>query len=89
MSAKRHLKRAVKILRDNFGEEIDRDCDPCDQDDRYPANDWTWNLKNWTIQFTNDIDYKSVVAYRAKDELTNWSDYITLEAQRMEWRTLV
>jgi len=77
MSKIKHLKKAVQILRDKFEPEI------------FEELYWTWNLKNWTIQFTNDFDYQSVVAYRAVDGLTNWSDYITLEARRMEWRELV
>lgn len=77
MSTVRHLKRAVEILRDKFEDEI--------REELY----WSWNLKNWTIQFTTDYEYKSVVAYKVKDNLTNWSEYITLEAERMEWRTLV
>jgi hypothetical protein len=89
MSKTNHLKRAVKILRENFGDEIDEDCDPCKQDDNYPANDWTWNLKNWNIQFTKSKDYESVVAYKAYDGLTNWSEYVTLEARQCEWRDLV
>jgi len=77
MSRMNHLRRAVQILRDRYEDEI--------AEELY----WTWNLKNWTIQFTTDYEYKSVVAYKAENELTNWSDYITLEAERMEWRTLV
>ena len=77
MSTTRHLKRAVEILRDKHEDEIIGEL--------Y----WSWNLKNWTIQFTNDYEYQSVVAYKVKDGLTNWSEYITLEARRMEWRELV
>lgn len=77
MSTVKHLKRAVQILRDKHEDEIIGEL--------Y----WTWNLKNWTIQFTHDQDYQSVVAYKAKDDVTNWSEYITLEARRMEWRELV
>ena len=77
MSTIKHLRRAVQILRDKFEDEI--------SEELY----WTWNLKNWTIQFTSDYEYQSVVAYRAIDGLTNWSEYITLEARRMEWRELV
>jgi len=77
MSTIQHLKRAVQILRDANEDEINE------------SESWSWNLKNWTIQFTNEEDYRSVVAYKVQDNLTNWSQYITLEAQRMEWRTLV
>lgn len=77
MSKINHLKKAVKLLREKFDHEI--------TEDLY----WSWNLKNWTIQFTNDEDYQSVVAYRAVDGHTNWSEYITLEARKLEWRELV
>ena len=77
MSTRNHLKRIVQILRDNFEEEIRE------------TYDWTWNLKNWTINFVTDYDYESVTAYRAKDEVTNWSDYIVLEKRTKEWMELV
>lgn len=77
MSKIKHLRKAVQILRDHFEDEIAEE------------EFWSWNLKNWTIQFTNEEDYQSVVAYKAIDGLTNWSDYITLEARRMEWRELI
>ena len=89
MSKTNHLKRAVKILRENFGDEIDEDCDPYKQDDNYPANDWTWNLKNWTIQFCKDKHHESVTAYKAFDGLTDWSDYIILESRKCRWEELV
>jgi hypothetical protein len=81
MSIKNHLKRAVKILRDKHEDEINGYCAESGQ--------WTWNLKNWTIQFYKAEDYESVVAYRAKNELTNWSEYITLEARKAVWEELV
>jgi len=89
MSKRNHLKRAVKILRDNFASEIDEDCDPYAHDENYPSNDWTWNLKNWTIQFCKEKDCESVVAYKAKDGLTDWSDYVTLELRARTWTELV
>jgi hypothetical protein len=89
MSRIKHLKRAVQIIRSHHQDEIDEACDPYAVDDNYPLNDFTWNLKNWTIQFYNTKTYQSVVAYRAKDELTDWSDYITLEAKKAVWRNLV
>jgi len=77
MSTVNHLKRAVQILRNHHEDEINYD------------GDWTWNLKNWTINFVVDTYYESVTAYRAKDGLTDWSDYITLESRKAEWKELV
>lgn len=77
MSQIRHLKKAVQILRENFDHEI------------WEESYWSWNLKNWTIRFTNESDYQSIVAYKCVDGRTNWSEYITLEARRMEWRELI
>ena len=82
MSKITHLRRAVQILRDHHEDEIEDECSS-------RSGQWTWNLKNWTIQFYREDDYRSVVAYEAENDLTNWSNYITLEAERMEWRTLV
>lgn len=73
MSTINHLKRAVQILRDNHEDEINE------------SGDWYWNLKHWTINFVVDTYCESVTAYRAKDELTNWSDYITLERRTCKW----
>lgn len=77
MSTIKHLKRAVQILKDNFENDIQKE------------GDFTWNMKGWTIQFLVEPYYESVVAYKVKGNLTQWSEYITLEAKRMEWRTLV
>lgn len=77
MSTIKHLKRIVKILRDNFEDEI------------IEHVDWTYNLKNWTINFMTEEDGESVTAYRATDDVTDWSDYITLELRVREWRELV
>lgn len=77
MSTIKHLKRIVKILRDNFEDEI------------IEHVDWTYNLKNWTINFVTEDDGESVTAYRVIDDLTNWSDYITLELRVREWKELV
>jgi hypothetical protein len=64
----------VQILRDNHEDEIRE------------TYDWTWNLKNWTINFVTDYDFESVVAYRVLNGLTQWSDgYITLEKRTKEW----
>ena len=77
MSTVKHLKRAVQILRDCHENEINE------------SGDWYWNMKCWTINFIVDTHYQSVTAYRVKNNLTDWSDYITLEARESTWRTLV
>jgi hypothetical protein len=89
MSKFNHLKRAVKIIREHHQDEIDEACNPYDVEEGYPENDFTWFMKNWTIQFTKSKTYESVVAYKAKDELTDYSNYITLEARQCEWKELV
>ena len=81
MSQTRHLRRAVKILRENLEDQI--------LDDFDIEGQFTWNLKNWTIQFYKASDYESVVAYACKDKTTDWSDYITLEARKCEWIDLL
>jgi hypothetical protein len=77
MSKINHLKRIVQILRDNFENEI------------IDHVDWTYNLKNWTINFMTEEDGESVTAYRVTNDVTNWSDYITLELRVKEWKELV
>jgi hypothetical protein len=77
MSQINHLKRIVHILRDNFRDDIET------------TLYWTWNLKNWTIQFTTNYDYESVIAYKAKDELTLWSQYVELEMREKQWVNLL
>jgi len=81
MSKTRHLRRAVKILRYNLEDTI--------LDDLDTEGQFTWNLKNWTIQFYKESDYESVVAYACKNQTTDWSDYITLEARKCEWIDLL
>ena len=81
MSKTRHLRWAVKILRENLEDQI--------LDDLDIEGQFTWNLKNWTIQFYKESDYESIVAYACKDETTDWSDYITLEARKCEWIDLL
>ena len=81
MSNTRHLRRAVKILRENLEDQI--------LDDLDIEGQFTWNLKNWTIQFYKESDYESIVAYACKNQTTDWSDYITLEARKCEWIDLL
>lgn len=77
MSTTNHLKRAIQILRDNHEQEITQ------------SGDWYWNLKHWTINIIEDTHYQSVTAYKVKDNLTDWSDYITLEAREAIWKELI
>lgn len=73
MSTKNHLKRIVKRLRECFDHEI------------LDADDWTYNLKHWTIQFYYGRDVHSVIAYKVKDNVTQWDNYIIVERFRCEW----
>lgn len=77
MSARKHLERAVQILRDKYEDQIIRD------------GDWYWNLKKWTINFITDPDFESITAYKVVDGATNWSEYITLEMREKQWKELV
>ena len=77
MSQRNHLKRAVKIIWNKYSDEIRE------------YQDWTWNLKNWTINFYVKPHYESVVAYKAKNGLTDWSDGIYLEQRKAKWEELV
>ena len=77
MSQIYHLRRIVQILRDNFDNDISENLD------------WSWNLKNWTINFITDYDYESVTAYKVKDDVTQWNDFIVLEKRKKEWVNLI
>lgn len=76
MSKRKHLEKAIQILRDNFEGEIVRE------------GDWSYNLKNWTINFLTYEDFESVVAYKVKDGLTQWGEYLTIEKRRKVWEEL-
>ena len=77
MSTRKHLQKAVDILWNNFDVEIQRE------------GDWSYNLKNWTINFIVEPAYESVIAYEAKEGKTNWSRFIPIESRVKEWRELV
>ena len=77
MSTRKHLQKAVDILWNNFDVEIQRE------------GDWSYNLKNWTINFSVEPAYESVIAYEAKEGKTIWSRFITIESRVKEWRELV
>lgn len=70
----KHLSKAVEILKERYKGEI------------YDCGDWSYNLTNWTIQISteNDTIY-DVVAYRVKDNCTDWSDYIVLPSYPVEF----
>lgn len=68
-----HLLKAVEILKERYKGEI-------------YAGDWSYNLWNWTITIdTEDENEYNVVAYRAKDNVTDWSDYVILPSYKVQW----
>lgn len=70
----KHLIKAVEILKHRYKGEI------------YDDGDWSYNLTNWTIQIsTADDKFYDVVAYRVKDNCTDWSDYIVLPSYPVEF----
>ena len=77
MSQFAHLQKIADILWNNFDDEIRE------------TGDWYWNLKNWTFNFIVDPDYESITAYRAKDNITQWNDYITISSRKKVWKELV
>lgn len=84
-----HLIKAVEILKERYKGEIYNDCyfDADDEDSHlYSGGDWSYNLFSWTIQISTEdgINYH-VVAYRAKDNITDWSDYIVLPSYPVQW----
>lgn len=85
----RHLIKAVEILKERYKGEIYDDCyfDADDEESHlYPHGDWSYNLWGWTIQISTEdgIDYH-VVAYRVKDNQTDWSDYVVLPSYPVQW----
>ena len=50
--------------------------------------EWSYDTFGWTINFIEDNDESSVVAYRIKNDKTDWSDYIVLEKYVKEWRKI-
>ena len=84
-----HLIKAVEILKQRYKGEI-YDCCWFDSDDEdsqlYPNNDWSYNLTTWTIQISSqDAKNYRVVAYRAKDNVTDWGDYMVLPSYPVEF----
>ena len=58
-------------------------------DDRIrDEQEWSYDTFGWTINFIEDNDESSVVAYRIKNDKTDWSDYIVLEKYVKEWRKI-
>ena len=69
-----HLLKAVEILKEWYKGEI------------YKDGDWSYNLWSWTINIsTEDDNNYRVIAYRAKDNTTDWSDYIVLPSYPVQW----
>ena len=52
------------------------------------AQEWSYDTFGWTINFIEDNDESSVIAYRIKNDKTDWSDYIVLEKYVKEWRKI-
>jgi arginine decarboxylase-like protein len=71
-----HLLKAVEILKRRYAGEI------------YDSGDWSHNLWGWTVTICiNEDDETSydVVAYRAKDNVTDWSDYVKLDSYNVQF----
>jgi len=52
--------------------------------------DWFYKGWGWEINFTEDENESTVVIYKIKNGLTDWSDdYIILEKYVKEWRKVV
>ena len=68
-----HLIKAVEILKERYKHEI-------------YEGDWSYNLWSWTVTITSEDDNNyDVVAYRAKHNTTNWSDYVVLPSYPVQW----
>jgi hypothetical protein len=70
------LIKAVEILKDRYKHEI------------YKYGDWSYNLWSWTVTIAvneEDDNWYDVVAYRAKDNTTDWSDYVVLPSYPVQW----
>jgi len=71
-----HLRKAVEILKRRYAGEI------------YDSGEWSHNLWNWTVTICiNEEDETSydVVAYRAKNNVTDWSDYVKLDSYNVQF----
>lgn len=69
----KHLIKAVEILKERYKHEI-------------YEGDWSYNLWSWTITIqSEDENNYHVVAYRAKDNMTDWSDYVVLPSYPVQW----
>ena len=68
------LIKAVEILKERYKHEI------------YEHGDWSYNLWSWTITITSeDENNYHVVAYRAKGNVTDWSDFVVLPSYPVQW----
>lgn len=69
----KNLLKAVEILKERYKHEI-------------YEGDWSYNLWSWTITIqSEDENNYHVVAYRAKDNVTDWSDYVVLPSYPIQW----
>jgi hypothetical protein len=68
-----HLLKAVEILKEKFKHEI-------------YEGEWSYNLWSWTITIdTEDENNYHVVAYRAKNNVTDWSDFVVLPSYPVQF----
>jgi hypothetical protein len=77
MSTIKRLKRCADILWNKYDDEIKQE------------GDWFYALRTWEINFTLEDDSETIVAYRRKGCVTDWSDYIVLSKRVREWRDIV
>lgn len=70
-----HLLKAVEILKEKFKHEI------------YDSGEWSYNLWSWTVKIDTEEDENTynVVAYRAKDNVTDWSDFVVLPSYQVQF----
>lgn len=71
----KHLYKAVEILKNRYKHEI-------------YEGDWSYNLWSWTITISVDEEndnWYHVVAYRAKDNVTDWSNFIVMPSYPVQW----
>jgi hypothetical protein len=74
-----HLIKAVEILKERYKGEI------------YAWDEWSHNLWSWTICIDanpDDDSQRDVVAYRARDNVTDWSDFVVLPSFNVQFELI-
>ena len=74
-----HLIKAVEILKERYKGEI------------YSWEEWSHNLWSWTITINanpDDDSQRDVVAYRARDNVTDWSDFVVLPSFNVQFELI-